>query len=158
RARRFGLGTPTADLTNEGGRQVAPVPGEPGCVFALFLDPGRISPPGPCGVRTRPLRAFRRWARCEKLDFEARWHGLHTHCLRFVSPVTWAGARLVSGCWPSSTGWDWLPTGFRRKVSDLLLGHLFPLSQALPDARTTRISCRAGLADRIARKAEIPAR
>jgi hypothetical protein len=21
-------------------------------------------------------------------------------------------ARLASGCWPSFTGWDWLPTGF----------------------------------------------
>jgi hypothetical protein len=30
-------------------------------------------------------------------------------------------ARLVSGCGPRSAGWDWLPTGFLRKVSELLL-------------------------------------
>jgi hypothetical protein len=30
-------------------------------------------------------------------------------------------ARLVSGCGPRSAGWDWLPTGFQRKVSKLLL-------------------------------------
>jgi hypothetical protein len=28
-------------------------------------------------------------------------------------------ARLASGCRLGSTGWDWLPTGFQRKVSDL---------------------------------------
>ena len=26
-------------------------------------------------------------------------------------------ARLASGCWPGSTGRDWLPAGFQRKVS-----------------------------------------
>src|SRR4051812_8253919 len=28
-------------------------------------------------------------------------------------------ARLASGCWPGSAGRDWLPAGFRRKVSHL---------------------------------------
>ena len=30
-------------------------------------------------------------------------------------------ARLASGCRLSSTGWDWLPTGFQRKVSECIL-------------------------------------
>lgn len=29
-------------------------------------------------------------------------------------------ARLASGCRLGSTGWDWLPTGFVRKVSEML--------------------------------------
>src|SRR5262249_497895 len=55
-----------------------------------------------------------------------------------------ADARLASGCWPGSTRWDWLPTGFQRKVSELFLLHLFPLSQSLPDARTTQLTCPGG--------------
>jgi hypothetical protein len=109
-------------------------------VFALFLDPGRIDTPGRFRIATRPLRSFRRWAHCEKLDLGARWHGLHTRCLRFIGPVTRSDARLTSGCGPGSTRWDWLPTGFRGKVSDLRLLHFIPLSQALPDARTTQLS------------------
>ena len=35
-------------------------------------------------------------------------------------------ARLASGCWPSSTGRDWLPTGFRRKVSEFESRPPFP--------------------------------
>ena len=123
----------------EGGRQVSPVPGEPWRVFALVSDPGRTGAPGPYGAPTRPLRSFRRWAHCDKLDFGAPEHGLHTRCLRFVTSVARSDARLTSGCWPGSTRWDWLPTGFPRKVSEL---QLFPLSQALPDARTTQLTCR----------------
>src|SRR5262245_21840181 len=68
----LGFGTSRADHTDEGERRVSPVAGEPWWTFALFLDPDRISAPGPCGVLTRPLRSFRRWARCAKLDFGAR--------------------------------------------------------------------------------------
>ena len=39
------------------------------------------------------------------------------------------GARLASGCWPGSAGRDWLPAGFRRKVS-VTSAHRFPLPQA----------------------------
>ena len=38
-------------------------------------------------------------------------------------------ARLASGCWPGSTGRDWLPAGFQRKVSKVYSLHLFLLSQ-----------------------------
>jgi hypothetical protein len=46
-------------------------------------------------------------------NFGAQSHGFDTGCLRFVRWVAPEDARLASGCWPSSTGWDWLPTGFR---------------------------------------------
>ena len=35
-------------------------------------------------------------------------------------------ARLASGCWPGSTGWDWLPTGLLRKVSAMHSLHPSP--------------------------------
>jgi len=37
----------------------------------------------------------------------------------YASPRRLPGqdARLASGCWLGVTGWDWLPTGFERKVS-----------------------------------------
>jgi len=38
-----------------------------------------------------------------------------------------ADAKLASGCWPSSTGRNWLPVGFQRKVSELLLTSHPPL-------------------------------
>ena len=118
------------------------------------MDPGRIGTPGPYGVPTRSLRSFRLWTPYEKLDFGARSHGLHAGCLRFIGPVTRIDARLASGCGPGSTRWDWLPTGFRRKVSDLLLLHLFSLSQALPDARTTKLTGTAHLGKYISEKPE----
>jgi len=39
-------------------------------------------------------------------------------------------ARLASGCWPGSAGWDWLPTGFLRKVLMIQSLHHRPLSPA----------------------------
>jgi hypothetical protein len=44
------------------------------------------------------------------------------------------GARLASGGWLDLTGWDWLPTGSRRKVSVMHSVHRFPLPQASPGA------------------------
>jgi hypothetical protein len=45
-------------------------------------------------------------------------------------------ARLASGCWLGFTGWDWLPTESRRKVSELYSLHLLLLSQASLGAMT----------------------
>ena len=56
----------------------------------------------------------------EQNDFGAQSHGFGTRCLRFAARVARHHARLASGCWPSSTGRDWLPAGFQRKVSDLI--------------------------------------
>jgi hypothetical protein len=33
-------------------------------------------------------------------------------------PLRGRHARLASGCWLGFAGWDWLPTGFHRKVSE----------------------------------------
>ena len=68
--------------------------------------------------------------------FGAQSPGLLTRCLRFAGGRPANDARLASGCWPGSTGWDWLPTGFQRKVSSCLL-HPFLLSQASPGATQT---------------------
>jgi hypothetical protein len=69
-----------------------------------------------------------------RVDFGAQYPGLTAGCLRFVG---WVApplhARLASGCWPSSAGWDFLPTGFHRKVSGVSPTS-FPLSQASPGA------------------------
>ena len=40
-------------------------------------------------------------------------------------------ARLASGCWPSSTGRDWLPAGFLRKVSEMYPTSLPPFPSFL---------------------------
>ena len=52
-------------------------------------------------------------------NFGARSHGISTRCLRFAPWVTPKDARLASGCGPGSTRRDWLPAGFRRKVSEM---------------------------------------
>ena len=53
-----------------------------------------------------------------------RWSsmdGVGAGCLRFAVRLTPPHARLAYGCWPSSTGWDCLPTGLQRKVSELIV-------------------------------------
>src|SRR5262249_19803627 len=104
-----GFGNSAGRSRDEGGRQVSPVPGAPRCAVAVFADPGRTDLPGPYGRPARSLRAFRRWTRCEKLACGAPEHGLRPHGLRFVLWIAPADARLVSGRWPGSTRWDWLP-------------------------------------------------
>ena len=51
-------------------------------------------------------------------NFGAQSHGLDTGCLRFVQWVTRTGRKTRFRLLASSTGWDWIPTGFLRKVSD----------------------------------------
>jgi hypothetical protein len=41
---------------------------------------------------------------------EAQSHGFGTGCLRFAVIIADPHARLASGRWPGSAGWDWLPT------------------------------------------------
>ena len=64
-------------------------------------------------------------------NFGARSHGISTRCLRFVVRLTPPHARLASGCGPGSTRRDWLPAGFLRKVSVMLLTSLPPFPSFL---------------------------
>jgi hypothetical protein len=47
--------------------------------------------------------------------------GVDAGCLRFGVRLTRPHARLASGCWPGSTGRDWLPTRLQRKVSEVIV-------------------------------------
>src|SRR5215471_1877933 len=47
--------------------------------------------------------------------------GVDAGCLRFAVRLATPHARLASGCWPGSTGWDWLPTRLQRKVSEVVV-------------------------------------
>src|SRR5262249_11544753 len=47
--------------------------------------------------------------------------GFDAGCLRFAVRFTPPHARLASGCWLGSTGWDWLPTRLQRKVSEVVV-------------------------------------
>jgi hypothetical protein len=109
-------------------------------VFALFLDPSRLGSPGHCGYRRSPSGHSNGGRSARSLI-----SGLDSRAFTRVVYASQGGslprhARLTSGCGPGSTRWDWLPTGFRRKVSALLLLQRFPLSQAFPDARTRQHS------------------
>ena len=128
---RPGLGNPVPHPdVHRGGCRASQVPGEPCCAYALFFDPGGTE-------HTRPLRCVGAAPVLTKpkahrgLALGAQSHGLGTGCLRFAAVVTGRHARLASGCWPGSTGWDWLPTGFQREVFKLQSLHLGLLSQAL---------------------------
>jgi hypothetical protein len=64
-------------------------------------------------------------------NFGARSHGISTRCLRFAVRISPPHARLASGCGPGSTRRDWLPAGFLRKVSVMLLTSLPPFPSFL---------------------------
>ena len=108
--------------------------------------PFRICPalrPRP-GRRASPFRHVRccpRIVDCEgpseHSPFEAQSHGFCGRCLRFALRVAPADARLASGCLLCFTGWDWLPTGWLRKVSDVYF--IFLLPQAWPGATTIKV-------------------
>jgi hypothetical protein len=114
---------------HRGGCRASQVPGEPWCAYALFFDPGGTG-------HTRPLRCagaapvLTKTKARRGLALGAQSHGLGTRCLRFARTITGQDARLATGYWPGSTGWDWLPTGFLRKVLKVQLLHLLRLSQA----------------------------
>ena len=69
-------------------------------------------------------------------NFGARSHGISTRCLRFAVRITPPHARLASGCGPGSTRRDWLPAGFLRKVSVMLLTSLPPFPSFLAQSMT----------------------
>lgn len=110
------------------------VPGQPRCASALLSDPAgarcqaiAASSPGPgCSDDPAP-RVF------------VRFRGSITRHRHSLSTLPRSGcprrARLASGWWPASTGWDWLPTGLLQKVSPLIVQVIgFSFLQALPGA------------------------
>ena len=68
--------------------------------------------------------------------FGAQSHGIGTRCLRFAVRLTPPHARLASGCGPRSTRRDWIPAGFQRKVSEMLLTSLPPSPSFLAQTMT----------------------
>jgi hypothetical protein len=80
--------------------------------------PARPALPSHTADRHGPTRTVRRRL-STKGTFGAQSHGIGTRCLRFAVRLTPPHARLASGCSPGSTRRDWLPAGFRRKVSEL---------------------------------------
>jgi hypothetical protein len=111
------------------------VPGEPLRAYALLSDPGETDT-----TATRPLRQVGTAPRTAYREgsprfgnFGAPSHGISTRCLRFAVRISPHHARLASGCGPGSTRRDWLPAGFRRKVSEFEALSPFP---SFPGART----------------------
>jgi len=92
------------------------VPGQPSFASALFSDLGGTSASGHSTLWCYPRKNNCEDSRGVGTD-EAQSHGFCDHCLRFTAMVTHGHARLVSDCWPSFVGLDWLPTGSLRKVS-----------------------------------------
>jgi len=73
-------------------------------------------------------------------NFGAPSHGISTRCLRFAVRFTPPHARLASGCGPRSTRRDWIPAGFLRKVSEMLLTSLPPSPTKLLGANAVPFS------------------
>jgi hypothetical protein len=114
----FGFGSPTPTGCRDGDDGASQVPGESCCTYALFFDPGRTE-------RTRPLRcvgtapAHSTTKAPTRGNFGAQSHGFGTRCPRFAVRLSPPHAGRASGCWPGSSGRDWLPAGFLRKVSEM---------------------------------------
>jgi len=96
------------------------VSGEPLCAFAPAFDPGRFVTPRPDDATTRPPPFQQQGPltirKLSRLNLAAL--ALAVYASPYRSPDQ--DARLASGCWLGSTGWDWLPIGFERKVSAML--------------------------------------
>lgn len=103
--------------------------------------PGSRTPAGPTHQAIHKVRQ-RGPCLCQRQGLPAteKISGLNSQARPLAVYASQAGspqhhARLASGCGPDSTGRDWLPAGFRRKVSDLLLTSLPPFPN-FPDAMT----------------------
>jgi hypothetical protein len=111
------------------------VPGEPSCSYAVFSDPGRTDASGAWTSSARPpLCPQRRLPRQPffRGSMARLWNSLCT--LRAVD-CSAKHATLASGCWPALPGGIGCPQSSMKGFSVVSL-HRFPLSQALPGART----------------------
>ena len=114
----FGFGNPTP--IEEWRRQE--LPGSWGTLLCLcpVLRPRRTCVPGQIPYADTASAQSTTKA-LTRGNFGAHSHGLDTGCLRFARWVTRTGRKTRFRLLASSTGWDWLPTGFLRKVSKVLL-------------------------------------
>ena len=124
----FRVGQPHARCWRGGNGRASQVPGGPSCVYALFLDPGRTE-------RTRPLRCAGTapapsYGEGSRASVISGLNGTAWTLAVFASPpeLPRRDARRASGCWPSSTGQDWLPARSRERLQKWSL-HVIPLSQ-----------------------------
>src|SRR5207248_2679491 len=126
----------------EGEWQVSPVPGEPWCAFALFLDPGRIGVPGHYGHRRGPSARSHGGLTARSLisGLDRTAFALTVYAPPSRSPGPTQDSFLAAG--QALPGGIDDPQGSAERFPRHS-GHLFPLSQALPDARTTKLSSRA---------------
>jgi len=130
-ARSFAVRQLHASCCRAGNGRASQVPGGPWCAYALFSDPGRTR-------HTRLLRC------AGTAPASAYNEGSHVSVISGLNGTAWAlavfaspcglprhDARRASGCWPSSTGQDWLPARSQRKVSELFLTSLPPFPSFL---------------------------
>jgi len=97
--------------------------GNLGCAFALLSDPGRIDMSDHHDTPTRPPLCPQR--RLPQMYFRGSitqlQHWLRAPCEAWSASQAGSPqhhARLASGCWSGSTGRDWIPARFQRKVSN----------------------------------------
>ena len=113
--------------SSRGCGQVSHVPGEPWCAFALFFDPGGTAGPGLAVQRHGP-----RASQGEGYP-HCGFRGSITRLWRWLSTLRVQGRPCPTQdslpAVASSTGRDWLPEGFQRKVSSQCPYITFPLSQ-----------------------------
>ncbi len=139
-----GLAVPSRQLLSRWSRRGSQVPREPLWTYAVFSDPGRTG-------RTSPLTVRRCCPRCVKDEgssgYDSRgsiarpWPWLSTLRHR---PYGADDARLASGGWLDPAEWDWLPTGFLRKVS-VMVTPSPSSSPELPGAMTPSAGSPRGL-------------
>jgi len=111
----------------DGDDRFSHVPRGPHRAFALLSDPGGTKDARP--LRRLSMAPANSTAKAPASILSRLNHtasALVVYASRRRSPAR--RARLTSGRWPSATGWDWIPTGSQRKVSELRHRALFPLS------------------------------
>ncbi len=118
--------------------------GNPGVPMPCSTTPAGPGASGPYDAPARPpLKPRRRLPRTA--TFEALSHGLGTRCLRFAGRIAPPPRKTRFRLLASSAGWDWIPTGFLRKVSEFT--HV--ISSSFPKLSWRKVRLAPGLAVRV---------
>jgi hypothetical protein len=130
--------SPLPGITHMEASRTSQVPGEPLCSYAVLSDPGGTDASGAWTSSVLPPQRPRR--RLPRLIFRGSiarlWNSL---CTLRAADCSHQHATLASGCWPALPGGIGCPQGSMKGFSVVSL-HRFPLSQALPGARTQLFS------------------